>query len=292
MTQVFTVTVRDSLAGSVLACAGELDQDRVPVFTRAAHRALAPQPVPPMLLLDLSAVTFMDSAALNALLLARIQARRQGTVVHLARPSHQVARLLDITGCDQVLPPSTRTCLSSGRLVDITGARGGARLTALVPRSGIPDRGRGGPGRPRRGRTPAARRTPPALPAAPPDGTHRSHRALCVSKAMRRGPRVLGRCPVVEPGERLHQRRAADTLLALLPGSYIPHRSGRLGRRPFAGRPARGYPADPPGACARFHRGRRVTARPLRGAVPQGRVSWIPVSRPAWPSWAGASCRP
>ncbi|MFF9646707.1 STAS domain-containing protein [Kitasatospora aureofaciens] len=41
---------------------------------------------------------------LNALLPARIQAARQGTVVHLARPSDQVARLLELTGCDQVFP--------------------------------------------------------------------------------------------------------------------------------------------------------------------------------------------
>lgn len=78
--------------------------DQVPVFNHAAHRALAARPVPPMLLIDLHEVTFMDSAGLNALLLARIQAHRQGTVIHLARPSHQVARLLDITGCDQAFP--------------------------------------------------------------------------------------------------------------------------------------------------------------------------------------------
>ncbi|MER6302038.1 STAS domain-containing protein [Kitasatospora sp. NPDC001539] len=103
-TGVFAVTVRDSLAGPVLVCAGELDVDQVPVFTAAAHRALAARPVPPMLLIDLHEVTFMDSAGLNALLLARIQARRQGTVIHLVHPSQQVARLLDITGCDQVFP--------------------------------------------------------------------------------------------------------------------------------------------------------------------------------------------
>ncbi|MFJ9777778.1 STAS domain-containing protein [Kitasatospora sp. NPDC101157] len=101
---MFTVTARDSLAGPVLVCAGELDMDQVPVFNHAAHRALAARPVPPMLLLDLHEVTFIDSAGLNALLLTRIQADRQGTVVHLAQPSERVARLLEITGADRVFP--------------------------------------------------------------------------------------------------------------------------------------------------------------------------------------------
>ncbi|MFI8462047.1 STAS domain-containing protein [Kitasatospora sp. NPDC085464] len=44
----------------------------------------------------------VSSAGLNALLLARIRAGRQGTVVHLARPSGRVTRLLELTGADQV----------------------------------------------------------------------------------------------------------------------------------------------------------------------------------------------
>ncbi|MFJ9775749.1 STAS domain-containing protein [Kitasatospora sp. NPDC101157] len=87
-----------------MACAGELDMDQVPVFNHAAHRALAARPVPPMLLLDLREVTFIDSAGLNALLLTRIQADRQGTVVHLVQPSERVARLLEVTGADRVFP--------------------------------------------------------------------------------------------------------------------------------------------------------------------------------------------
>ncbi|WP_043478046.1 STAS domain-containing protein [Kitasatospora sp. MBT66] len=100
----FAVTVRESLAGPVLECSGELDLDQVPVLHAALHRALAVRPAPPMLLVDLGGVTFMDSTGLNALLLARIEAARAGTTVHLARPSHIVARLLEITGTDQVFP--------------------------------------------------------------------------------------------------------------------------------------------------------------------------------------------
>ncbi|MFD8707074.1 STAS domain-containing protein [Kitasatospora sp. NPDC059648] len=56
------------------------------------------------MLLDLHEVTFTDPAGLHALLPTRIQADRQGAAGYLLRPFDQVARLLDITGCDQVLP--------------------------------------------------------------------------------------------------------------------------------------------------------------------------------------------
>ncbi|MFD8706706.1 STAS domain-containing protein [Kitasatospora sp. NPDC059648] len=55
---------------------------------------------------DLHDVTVLDSVGLNALLLAQSQAACQGhrRVVQLAPPSDQVARLLEITGCDRVFP--------------------------------------------------------------------------------------------------------------------------------------------------------------------------------------------
>lgn len=76
--QTFAVTVRDSLAGLVLECSGELDLDQATTLHVALHRAFAGRPTSPMLLVDLGAVTFMDSSGLNALLLARTEAARQG----------------------------------------------------------------------------------------------------------------------------------------------------------------------------------------------------------------------
>lgn len=110
----FTVAARESLAGPVLECAGELDLDQLPVLSSALQRALAVRPVPPMLLVDLGAVTFMDSSGLNVLLLAQIEAARAGTTIHLARATGAVARVLEITGADQVFPvdpdvPGSRT---------------------------------------------------------------------------------------------------------------------------------------------------------------------------------------
>ncbi|MFC8454108.1 STAS domain-containing protein [Kitasatospora sp. NPDC057223] len=98
----FTVTVRAGLAGPVLECAGAIDPDTVAVLSTALNSALAARPTPPILVVDLGAVTFCDSIGLNALLRARADAIQQGTALHLTRPTHIVARMLEITGTDQV----------------------------------------------------------------------------------------------------------------------------------------------------------------------------------------------
>ncbi|WP_255369498.1 STAS domain-containing protein [Kitasatospora sp. MBT63] len=87
-----------------MECAGELDLEQAPVLHAAVHRALALRPVPPILVIDLGAVTFCDSAGLNVLLRGRIEAERLGAAVHLARPTANVARLLQLTGTDQLFP--------------------------------------------------------------------------------------------------------------------------------------------------------------------------------------------
>ncbi|MFD0264894.1 STAS domain-containing protein [Kitasatospora indigofera] len=51
-----------------------------------------------------SRVTFCDSAGLNVLLQIRLDAERQGTVVHLARPTHIVTRVLEMTRADLLFP--------------------------------------------------------------------------------------------------------------------------------------------------------------------------------------------
>ncbi|MFC8452574.1 STAS domain-containing protein [Kitasatospora sp. NPDC057223] len=102
------------MGGPVLECAGAIDPDTVPVLRNAVQDALAARPAPPMLVIDLGAVTFCDSIGLNTLLRARTDAARQGTALHLTRPAHIVARMLEITGTDQVFTidqdvPASRT---------------------------------------------------------------------------------------------------------------------------------------------------------------------------------------
>ncbi|MFC8453833.1 STAS domain-containing protein [Kitasatospora sp. NPDC057223] len=97
-----TVTALVGPAGSVLECAGAIDADTVPVLSTAVHRALTSPPAPPLLVIDLGAVTFCDSSGLSTLLRTRLEAARQGTELHLARPTQVVLRILEITGADQV----------------------------------------------------------------------------------------------------------------------------------------------------------------------------------------------
>ena len=66
------------------------------------HRVLAIRPAPAVLVIDLGAVTFCDSTGLGTLLRARDDAAHQGAALHLAHPTRIVARLLEITGADQV----------------------------------------------------------------------------------------------------------------------------------------------------------------------------------------------
>lgn len=80
--------------------ARQLDVDQVSL----PHTpAIALQPAPSTLVVDLGAVTFTDSAGLNTLL-ARTEADRRGIAVRLARPSRSAARVLEITGVDRVFP--------------------------------------------------------------------------------------------------------------------------------------------------------------------------------------------
>ncbi|MEU9133076.1 STAS domain-containing protein [Kitasatospora sp. NPDC048540] len=98
----FTASVRDTLGGPVIEATGELDLDSAPILHSALHRALGASPPPPMLVIDLAGVTFCDSSGLNALLQARIESQGLGVALHLARPTHTVARVLEITGADKV----------------------------------------------------------------------------------------------------------------------------------------------------------------------------------------------
>ncbi|MFE3113410.1 STAS domain-containing protein [Kitasatospora indigofera] len=100
----FTATVRHTPAGPVVEAAGELDLDGAPILHAALHRALAIPPASPKLVIDLAAVTFCDSAGIDALLLARTETDRQGVTLHLGHPTHAVARVLEITGADQLIP--------------------------------------------------------------------------------------------------------------------------------------------------------------------------------------------
>ncbi|MFF9340684.1 MULTISPECIES: STAS domain-containing protein [unclassified Streptomyces] len=57
------------------------------------------------LVLDLSALGFMDSSGLNVLIRVLHRARETGGDLHLAAPTPAVRRILEITGVTVTLPP-------------------------------------------------------------------------------------------------------------------------------------------------------------------------------------------
>ncbi|MGW6917342.1 STAS domain-containing protein [Kitasatospora sp. NPDC054939] len=100
----FTATVRGTPAGPVVEAASELDLAGAPILHAALHRALAIRPAFPKPGIDLAAVTFCDSTGIDALLLARTEADRQGVTLYLAHPIQAVTRVLEITGIDRTIP--------------------------------------------------------------------------------------------------------------------------------------------------------------------------------------------
>ncbi|MGW9087238.1 STAS domain-containing protein [Streptomyces yangpuensis] len=79
---------------TVLTVTGELDMDSAPRLTEAVD----PLDLGRTLTLDLSAVTFVDSCGLNALLALRHRVRLAGGTLELNGLPDQALRLLDLTG--------------------------------------------------------------------------------------------------------------------------------------------------------------------------------------------------
>ncbi|MFF1874803.1 STAS domain-containing protein [Kitasatospora herbaricolor] len=99
----FTTALHGTTAGPIVQAVGELDLDAAATLDTALRRALAVDLSAVVLVIDLAGVTFCDFCGLGALLRARIETERSGVAFHLARPTHAVARLLEITGADHVL---------------------------------------------------------------------------------------------------------------------------------------------------------------------------------------------
>ncbi|MDA0169527.1 STAS domain-containing protein [Solirubrobacter taibaiensis] len=83
-----------ALAASVTV-SGDVDLATAPQLERALHDACA---LAPLVLLDLSAVSFMDSSGLHVLVAAATRRRRSGTRVVMLGASPQIEALLVLTG--------------------------------------------------------------------------------------------------------------------------------------------------------------------------------------------------
>jgi anti-sigma B factor antagonist len=81
---------------------GELDIVTVPQLRGAANEMLGQRVRE--LVIDLSQVTFMDSAALQLLITLNDEAREDGWTLRLLRPSEGPRALFRLTGLDKHLP--------------------------------------------------------------------------------------------------------------------------------------------------------------------------------------------
>ncbi len=98
-----SVSVEDGGDGSrtVIRLVGEAD-----VTTPALAEVLGAEAAkkPRLLLVDVSGLTFIDSAALHELAAAYRKVRADGGVLALISPSPAVARVLELTALDQLIP--------------------------------------------------------------------------------------------------------------------------------------------------------------------------------------------
>jgi anti-anti-sigma factor len=95
----FEVVVASEKDASVVTLRGELDLSVINAFLEAIDKVLAAPGERVIVVLD--ELTFIDSSGVRALLVA--STRAQDRLV-FSRPSPQVARVLSLSGLDDVLP--------------------------------------------------------------------------------------------------------------------------------------------------------------------------------------------
>jgi anti-sigma B factor antagonist len=86
---------------AVVAVVGEIDQATAPRLKTELLTAIAR--TSPRLVIDLSGVTFIDSAGLTVILAARQRAKAHGGDTYLVGPTKQVRKVLAITSLDRLL---------------------------------------------------------------------------------------------------------------------------------------------------------------------------------------------
>jgi anti-sigma B factor antagonist len=95
-----TVTAQLDHGASVLVVVGELDMLTAPQLSQALDVALGA--APPVLVVDLSGITFMDSAGLAVLLSAHREAG-DGTSLRVVANQRATLRPMQLTGVDEYL---------------------------------------------------------------------------------------------------------------------------------------------------------------------------------------------
>lgn len=94
-------TGRPTPDSRLITVSGELDRGTRDRFDRVARAVLAERPA--TVLVELSGTGFIDSSGLTSLINAYRTARQTGVRLALVAPSEPVARILALTGIDQVI---------------------------------------------------------------------------------------------------------------------------------------------------------------------------------------------
>ena len=99
-----SVTIPESTGAgyTVVELAGEVDATNSDELYDVLESVVLQRPR--LLVVDLSALTFMDSTGLRMLLRSSRELDQQGGVLALASPQVSVARVLQLTRADQLIP--------------------------------------------------------------------------------------------------------------------------------------------------------------------------------------------
>jgi anti-anti-sigma factor len=98
---LYDVEIEQGAHGPVIALKGEIDLAAVEAVDHDLRPAL--DPPPPLLVLDLREVEFLDSSGLRLVLRLDREQRERGTRLVVVRGGRRVARVMELTGADRQL---------------------------------------------------------------------------------------------------------------------------------------------------------------------------------------------
>jgi anti-sigma B factor antagonist len=98
---LYDVEIEQGAHGPVIALKGEIDLAAVEAVDHDLRPAL--DPPPPLLVLDLRGVEFLDSSGLRLVLRLDREQRERGTRLVVVRGGRRVARVMELTGADRQL---------------------------------------------------------------------------------------------------------------------------------------------------------------------------------------------
>jgi anti-anti-sigma factor len=100
--QGLTVSIRRKASGAVIELAGELDLHESTRLSAAVAELLSEQIE--LVELEATALTFIDSAGIRAILLARSGAAERGVRFLVSGVSPPIRRVMEIAGAEELLP--------------------------------------------------------------------------------------------------------------------------------------------------------------------------------------------